>query len=126
MGRAFEEACTRLARAGSSVTELALPQPFLDAFTAQREVNDYEAGRCLTYERVHHCQQLSSSMQARLENAARCTYEQYARAQDAIFRCMALLRELFTRYDVLLTPSTPGEAPRSHVVGLCVAPYSEK
>ena len=113
MGRAFEEACTRLARAGSSVVELALPQPFVEAFTAQRTVNDYEAWRCLAYERVHHWPRLSSSMQARLENAARCTYDQYKSAQDTIFRCMALVGELFTRHDVLLTPSTPGEAPRS-------------
>lgn len=113
MERAFDEAGSRLAREGASVAELALPQAFADAFVAQRAVNDYEAWRCLTYERVHHWQRLSSSMQARLENAARCTYAQYAHAQDAIFRCIALLPELFDRYDVLLTPSTPGEAPRS-------------
>jgi Asp-tRNA(Asn)/Glu-tRNA(Gln) amidotransferase A subunit family amidase len=115
MARAFEEACARLARAGASVDELELAQPFVAAFTAQREVNDYEAWRGLAHERVHHWQQLSSSLQARLTQAARCTYEQYRRAQDVIFQCRALLRrELFTRYDVLLTPSTPGEAPRSH------------
>ena len=113
MARAFDEAAARLAHAGASVDALELPRPFVDAFAAQRTVNDYEAWRCLTYERVHHWRQLSSSMHARLENAARWTYGQYADAQDAIFRCMELLRELFTRYDVLLTPSTPGEAPRS-------------
>jgi Asp-tRNA(Asn)/Glu-tRNA(Gln) amidotransferase A subunit family amidase len=113
MERAFEDAAGRLARAGAAVSELALPQPFVDGFAAQRAVNDYEAWRCLTYERVHHWQQLSSSMQARLENAARCTYEQYVRAQDAILRCVSLLPELFARCDVLITPSTPGEAPRS-------------
>ena len=113
MERAFEEASSRLARAGASVTDLPLPSPFVDGFRAQRDVNDYEAWHCLTYERVHHWQQLSTSMQARLEGAARCTYEQYRRAQNTIFECMAELRELFTRYDVLLTPSTPGEAPRS-------------
>ena len=113
MERAFEHACTRLARAGCSITTLALPQPFVEAFTAQRTVNDYEAWRCLAYERAHHWQQLSSSMQARLGNAAHCTYEQYRHAQDALFRCAALLPGLFAQYDLLLTPSTPGEAPRS-------------
>ena len=47
MARAFEEACARLARAGASVIELQLPQPFVDGFVAQREVNDYEAWRDL-------------------------------------------------------------------------------
>ena len=113
MERAFEEACARLARAGGSVTALALPQPFIDGFAAQRDVNDYEAWRGLAHERAHHWEQLSTSLQARLENAARCTYEQYRRAQDVILQCKALLRDLFCAYDVLMTPSTPGEAPRS-------------
>ncbi|MPZ44107.1 MAG: amidase [Betaproteobacteria bacterium] len=114
MERAFDEACARLARAGAPVAELRLPQPFVDAFVAQRQVNDYEAWRGFAHERMHHWAQLSSSLQARLTHAARCTYEQYARAQDVIFQCKALLRELFAQYDVLLTPSVPGEAPRSH------------
>jgi Asp-tRNA(Asn)/Glu-tRNA(Gln) amidotransferase A subunit family amidase len=113
MAQAFEEACARLARAGAPVAELQLPQPFIDGFVAQREVNDYEAWRGLAHERIHHREQLSSSLQARLAQAAHCTCEQYARAQDTIFQCRTLLREIFVQYDVLLTPSTPGEAPRS-------------
>lgn len=113
MAHAFEDACARLARTGASVVELQLPQPFFDGFAAQRDVNDYEAWRGLAHERIHHWEQLSSSLKARLENAARCSYERYARAQDVIFQCQALLGNLFAQYDVLLTPSTPGEAPRS-------------
>ena len=113
MEHAFEDACARLARAGASVTALALPQPFIDGFAAQRDVNDYEAWRGLAHERTHHWQQLSTSLQARLENAARCTYAQYRRAQDVILQCRALLHDLFSEHDVLMTPSTPGEAPRS-------------
>jgi Asp-tRNA(Asn)/Glu-tRNA(Gln) amidotransferase A subunit family amidase len=113
MARAFEGACARLARAGASVIELQLPQPFVDGFIAQREVNDYEAWRGLAHERMHHWEQLSSSLQARLEHAARCSHDQYTRAQEVLVQCKALLRELFAQYDVLMTPSTPGEAPRS-------------
>jgi Asp-tRNA(Asn)/Glu-tRNA(Gln) amidotransferase A subunit family amidase len=113
MARAFEEACGRLARAGAAVTDLQLPQPFVDGFAAQRTVNDYEAWRGLAHERIHHWEALSSSLQARLAQAAQCSYEQYVRAQDVILECRALLRELFAQYDLLLTPSTPGEAPRS-------------
>lgn len=114
MAQAFDEACGRLARAGATVTSLRLPQPFSDGFVAQREVNDYEAWRGLAHERIHHWEQLSSSLQDRLEHAARCSYEQYARAQGVLRRCRALLHEIFAQYDLLLTPSTPGEAPRSH------------
>jgi Asp-tRNA(Asn)/Glu-tRNA(Gln) amidotransferase A subunit family amidase len=113
MARAFEEACGRLARAGASVTEFRLPQPFVDGFVAQREVNDYEAWRGLAHERTHHWERLSSSLQARLTHAERCTHDQYTRAQDVLVACKSLLRDLFAQYDVLMTPSTPGEAPRS-------------
>lgn len=112
MAQAFAEAQARLARAGALVRELALPQPFVDGFAAQRDVNDYEAWRGLAHERIHHWNALSSSLQARLTQAARCTFERYTRAQDALFRCRALLDEIFSEHDVLLTPSTPGEAPR--------------
>ena len=113
MARAFAEAQARLSRAGAHVRELDLPQPFVDAFAAQRDVNDYEAWRSLAHERTRHWNDLSSSLQARLAQAARCTCERYTCAQDVLFRCQALLTGIFSDYDVLLTPSTPGEAPRS-------------
>jgi Asp-tRNA(Asn)/Glu-tRNA(Gln) amidotransferase A subunit family amidase len=114
MAQAFEQACEKMARAGAVVSALELPQPFFDGFAAQRDVNDYEAWRGLAHERIHHWAELSPSLKARLEHAAGCSYERYRHAQDNLLRCRALLDELFQRYDVLLTPSTPGEAPRSH------------
>jgi Asp-tRNA(Asn)/Glu-tRNA(Gln) amidotransferase A subunit family amidase len=113
MAQAFEDACGRLARAGATVTTLELPQSFVDGFAAQRDVNDYEAWRGLAHERIHHWAELSSSLRARLELAAGCSYERYRRAQDVLLQCRALLTGIFERHDVLLTPSTPGEAPRS-------------
>ncbi|MGZ8229834.1 MAG: amidase [Burkholderiales bacterium] len=113
MGRAIGDSASRLARAGARVTELTLPQPFIDSFPAQRKVNDYEAWRALTHERIRHWSALSSTMQERLRVASSCTYAQYAQAQEVIFECRARLKEIFSDYDVLLTPSTPGEAPRS-------------
>jgi Asp-tRNA(Asn)/Glu-tRNA(Gln) amidotransferase A subunit family amidase len=111
MEQACAEAFVRLARAGASVVELALPQPFVAGFSAQRTVNDYEAWRGLAYERSQRWDLLSSSLQERLAQAAGCTYEHYAQAREVILRCRALLREIFQHCDVLITPSTPGEAP---------------
>ncbi|MGB9148907.1 MAG: amidase family protein, partial [Burkholderiales bacterium] len=36
----------------------------------------------------------------------------YDKAQATGAKCRALLRHIFRDYDVLLTPSTPGEAPQ--------------
>jgi amidase len=113
MEQALATACERLARAGAPVAELELPRPFVEAFRAQRVVNDYEAWRGLAHERIHHWDALSTSLRERLTHAARRSYEEYAGSKQTVARCRAALRELFGRYDVLLTPSAPGEAPRS-------------
>jgi Asp-tRNA(Asn)/Glu-tRNA(Gln) amidotransferase A subunit family amidase len=54
---------------------------------------------------------LSSTLVERLRESGSCTYEQYREAQDVISNCRALLREMFTEYDVLATPSSIGEPP---------------
>ncbi|HEX2824985.1 MAG TPA: amidase [Burkholderiales bacterium] len=111
MVKAMETAATGLLGAGAKVDSITLPEAFADSLVAQRRINDYEAFRSLTYERIHHFDKLSSSMQARLEGAVACTYEQYRHAQDIVLKCRALLDEMFTRYDVLITPSSVGEPP---------------
>jgi len=108
---AMEKALARLARAGARVKNLALPLPFEASFAAHRTMNDYEAWRALSHERLRHADQLSTSMLARLAEGARVTFEAYRDAQTVIARCRSALDEIFTGYDVLVTPSVPDEAP---------------
>ncbi|HYC46499.1 MAG TPA: amidase [Burkholderiales bacterium] len=114
MAKAMETAAAGLARAGANVDDVTLPPPFADSLVAQRQVNDYESWRALSYERIHHFEKLSTTVQARLQEAASCTYAQYRQAQDVISKCRALLDEMFGRYDVLVTPSSIGEAPEGY------------
>ena len=111
MADAMERAASDLARAGARVQALDLPPAFADALDAQRKMNDYEAFRALTDERLRHWDLLSTTVQERLTTAARCTYDEYVKAREVIRRCRALLADLFREHDVLLTPSTPGVAP---------------
>jgi Asp-tRNA(Asn)/Glu-tRNA(Gln) amidotransferase A subunit family amidase len=111
MANAMQTAAGRLERAGAQVTHVTLPQPFAQALIAQRKINDYESWRGLSYERIHHADKLSSTLAERLRGSASCTYEQYREAQDAISVCRGLLRDMFTEYDVLATPSSTGEPP---------------
>jgi len=74
-------------------------------------MNDYEAWRALSHERLRHGHQLSSTLSARLKEAASCTFDAYREAQAVISRCRSLLEEIFAHFDVLLTPSVPDEAP---------------
>jgi Asp-tRNA(Asn)/Glu-tRNA(Gln) amidotransferase A subunit family amidase len=111
MVKAMENCTARLARAGARVRELALPQPFETSFQAQRKMNDYEAWRALCHERLRHEHQLSSTLSARLKEAAQCTFDGYREAQAVISRCRSMLEGIFAEYDTLLTPAVPNEAP---------------
>ena len=112
MTNAMEGAAARLAREGARIKEIVLPQPFSAAFPAQKKMNLYESWRALSHERLHHEHQLSSTLSARMREAALCTFDAYLAAQTVIFSCRALLDEVFADYDVLLTPSVTGEAPK--------------
>ena len=111
MAKAMQNSAARLALAGARVREVPLLQPFEPLFTAQRKMNDYEAWRALAHERTHHADKLSSSLSARMVEAARCTYGQYRESQAVIARFGSWLNETFADYEILLTPAVPDEAP---------------
>jgi len=111
MAKAMENCTAQLARAGARIRECTLPQPFEASFLAQRKINDYESWRALGHERLVHGHRLSSTLSARLQEAALCTFDVYRQAQAVISGCRSLLDGIFSNYDVLLTPSVPAEAP---------------
>jgi Asp-tRNA(Asn)/Glu-tRNA(Gln) amidotransferase A subunit family amidase len=111
MARAIGNCTAHLARAGARISECALPQPFEASFRAHKTMNDYEAWRALSHERLAHANQLSSTLSARLKEGALCTFDTYREAQAIISSCRALLDGYFAQFDVLLTPSVPAEAP---------------
>ena len=111
MARAMEDGAARIARSGARAREVLLPQPFEPLFVAQRKMNDYEAWHALSDERTYHPDQLSSSLSARMKEAAQCTYGQYREAQAVVSRFRSALNGLFADYDVLVTPTVPDEAP---------------
>jgi Asp-tRNA(Asn)/Glu-tRNA(Gln) amidotransferase A subunit family amidase len=111
MAKSMEDAAARLARGGARITEFAMPEPFEESFDAQRKVNDYEAWRALSDERVRHADKLSPTLSMRMKEAALCTFAAYRKAQDVLGRLRSALEGLFATYDVLLTPAVPDEAP---------------
>lgn len=111
MARAIGESTTQLARAGARISECVLPQPFEASFRAHKSMNDFEAWRALSHERLAHANQLSSTLLGRLREGALCTFKTYRDAQAVISSCRALLEGYFAKFDVLLTPSVPAEAP---------------
>ncbi|HET8540371.1 MAG TPA: amidase [Anaeromyxobacter sp.] len=107
---AVERTAADLARAGAELEELALPE--LDGLADdQRTIMAAEAARTLRAIREAHAPLLSKVLLDFLAEGERIPPEQEALARDRAERCRARLPEVFARYDALLTPAAPGEAP---------------
>ena len=107
----LQGAADRLRREGASVADFELPPLFAQAAEIHPLLMNAESARAMAWEILNHRDQLSDGLREKLEwglaqspqalDAARATFHQ---ARDAFAGMMA-------EYDVLLTPSAPGEAP---------------
>src|SRR6185369_13290408 len=102
---------SRLARAGASVREVALPGQFEALAGARAKVGDFESSRALAWERRYFADRISEKVRARLAKADSCTLEEFIAAQKVLAECRRLLQAAFGDFDVLLVPSAAGEAP---------------
>lgn len=109
---ALEGAAPRLAQAGARVAEVALDEEFDDLAEAQIRVSAFEFYRALAYERTRFPDLISESLMGRLLAGGRVTRVEYEEAQALAERCRARLADIYRDYDVLLSPSTTGEAPK--------------
>ena len=108
---ALEAALPRLAKAGARVTEAVLPEIFGDAVAAQGRISDYEFSRALLHERLNFSGKISATLNKKLAQSDKCTAAQYIAARKLLTECRRLLDDAFVDFDILLVPSTPGEAP---------------
>lgn len=108
---ALAHAVNVLSRAGAHVSELALPPDFAPLLQVQSEIQDYEQARNLSYERLRHAAALSARLQEMLARGMAISAEAHWRNLALAASARARADALFDEYDVLLAPSTIGEAP---------------
>jgi Asp-tRNA(Asn)/Glu-tRNA(Gln) amidotransferase A subunit family amidase len=77
----------------------------------QIDMSSHEFYRALTYERTRFAHLISDSLTARLRGGSRVTRAQYLETHEIAVRCRARLDDVYRDYDVLISPSAPGEAP---------------
>ncbi|MEX2643242.1 MAG: amidase family protein, partial [Acetobacterales bacterium] len=112
MRTALENAATELRAAGAFVGDVELPESFAGIWDAHARITSFEAWRGFAWERTHHRDQLSEPFrEGRMKRGAACSDEDYRAAQAVVAECRRDLEAVFGRYDLLLTPSAPGEAP---------------
>ena len=107
---ALESAAETLAGAGAEVNDVELPAAFTGIEDAFRVVSSVEGFRAMEWEIAEHLDALNGWAREGVEAAAGWDDDDYEDALAHAAACRAALGGLFATRDVLLTPSTAGEA----------------
>jgi Asp-tRNA(Asn)/Glu-tRNA(Gln) amidotransferase A subunit family amidase len=90
---------------------MALPAELCGLVTIQKQVQAFETARSLSHERLHHATQLSPPLRALIADGLAISGETHARNLQATAVARQHVAALFDSHDVLLAPSSLGEAP---------------
>jgi Asp-tRNA(Asn)/Glu-tRNA(Gln) amidotransferase A subunit family amidase len=108
---ALESATKALAAAGAEVSETPLPAVFDGIEDTFGVISTVESSRALAQEARDHHAKLNFWIRDSLAAAAKHTAARFEEAQRHAIECQRALAAMFVRCDVILTPSTSGEAP---------------
>lgn len=118
MRSALEATAQKLAKAGAEVVDIELPPSFLQLVDAQTLIFAAEGVRGLARESHEHPELLSPELRELLAKGRKYTPEMEEAAHALARQCRAELAALFANVDVMLTPSSIGEAPHGlHATG---------
>ncbi|HXQ82636.1 MAG TPA: amidase [Xanthobacteraceae bacterium] len=110
---AVMEAAGQLGKAGATVRDIELPDAFAGLHVVARStISFYERAACMAFFWDHHREQLSPQMRRYIENGHKISRDEYVAGLRRIDDCRAALPALFEKFDVLLVPCVPGEAPK--------------
>jgi Asp-tRNA(Asn)/Glu-tRNA(Gln) amidotransferase A subunit family amidase len=109
---ALDTAARRLAAAGASVFELVLPEPFSRLHDAHTAIVNSEGGASFLPEYINAPGLLADDLRAKVENTLQITPQRLLESYALADACRPMLDNLFgPELDVILTPSSRGEAP---------------
>lgn len=116
---ALDTAAKRLADAGAIVEDLTLPEPFNHMHAAHKVIVNSEGGASFLPEYVNAHALLAPDLRAKVENELALTPERILESYTLADSCRAMLDGMFgPELDVILTPSSTGEAPEGlHTTG---------
>lgn len=89
---------------------MALPAGLDNLVNVQKAIQAYETARSLSHERMHRQHQLSAPLQALLVHGMGISGEDHAQNLQTTAHARSQAATLFNHFDVLLAPSSVGEA----------------
>jgi Asp-tRNA(Asn)/Glu-tRNA(Gln) amidotransferase A subunit family amidase len=108
---AMTEAARSLVQSGLPVRELTLPDLFAQLLKAQSEIMAFDLARSLADERNRHAGLLSAGITSLLENGLAISLQQHHANLQLARTARAMVSAAMGEYEVILAPSTTGEAP---------------
>ena len=108
---AVEDAAARLREAGAQVEDFALPEDFTGLTEAREVINNVERARGLAHEWRHDRERISPQLSRSIALGLETSYDRYVEALRFAEHCRIQLDMLLAGIDVLIAPTTSGEAP---------------
>ena len=108
---AMDQAAQLLESSGAVLRDITLPSPCDALNAAQITIMAYEAAAAFAPERASRSESFSPSFASLLEEGSRIGGQRYFDAQALAATARAKLVTIFESVDLLLAPSTEGEAP---------------
>ena len=96
---------------GAHGTAIDLPPELCGLVAIQKQVQSFETARSLSHERLHHASRLSEPLLALMADGLSISGEAHAKNLQATSHARQRAEDLFNTHDVLLAPSSIGEAP---------------
>jgi Asp-tRNA(Asn)/Glu-tRNA(Gln) amidotransferase A subunit family amidase len=107
---ALERSAKELSSNGVEIQDVEMPNVFSGIEDSFRNISVVEGARALTAEARDHFDQLNHWVQAGQKAASQIDQAQFDKAELHVIACMQAMAEIFSSCDVVLTPSTCGEA----------------
>lgn len=107
----LERVASQLSRAGANVADRELPAEYAELVEAHPIIMNGESARALGWEMAHARDQLSPVLRERMEWGLDQTEQARDRAYAVFARTQAGFPAATEGFDILVTPSAPGEAP---------------
>jgi Asp-tRNA(Asn)/Glu-tRNA(Gln) amidotransferase A subunit family amidase len=107
----MQHAASVFAKAGHRVRELTLPDSFAGLLQAQKEIMGFDLVRSLAYERLQRSSELSPGLHEVLAMGQQISIDQHRANLQLAHSARAAVSAAFGEYEVVLAPSTVGEAP---------------
>jgi Asp-tRNA(Asn)/Glu-tRNA(Gln) amidotransferase A subunit family amidase len=115
----MECAAKKLSELGATVSDMALPGIDADFEHLHGLISGFEFCRTVSWERFNRLDELSAALrEGRMKQGLGTTYEEYRGCTKRLERLRLETDDVMENYDVLITPTAPGEPPEGlHATG---------